>query len=753
MERSEKQTGTELIEPALIKSGWKWKHEVRLGQNKASSRMYIDYLLTFRNITMAVLEVKAEFRSAAEGMRQASQFANQLFLRFSISTNGHDWILTDNTTRAFETLPSPPSPNELIKRAGWSIDWARWKDVLSSSYLSKTPLHIQQDMAIQHTLTHFAQGNRRAQISMVAGSGKSQVSLQLVWKFLKENTARRRILFLTDRKILNQQLYELFSSFPYTDRHMIEFDLAKNDIFQPAKIYFSTVQHFFIKKNEKALFLDFPSDFFDLIVLNDISESLHEQPYNILRYFSNALQLRISNGLDIEKKDGETLSYSERANEYFGPLVFAYTSSQAVVDGYLVPDHIIQRQPNHTGKGYIFPERNLPIEPGQKHRFHMHSRTREIAEDLWNLLGERKARDEKTVIFCSDITHASLMVSELQRLSNNPGYVSSLSSVLENAGAILKTFSRIGKSYPRVLVVVDMFVGLDVSDIENVVFVRYINNIINYRQMKGIGSRPCPEIGKSHLTIYDYSGATLLEESLQNSLSSKHQKESNTASWFSPDKDSISLRDSFWELSSSVSITGNEVHIADGRLLSFAEYLDLAKLSIRSACHNDMDELYHLWISKEARVSLRNQLKSQYVNIHVLSQYLNLSDSDEIDIIAKIGFQLTEIPTRAERVEQLLEKRNKWRLASGNTQQADFMPQFWQAVLDHYNHSGVDELELADTYNSPLFVELFGGFVEIVRQFGSAQAFRTDLERIKKQLYIPSVGPEDTVVSDEYETR
>ncbi|WP_241324285.1 hypothetical protein, partial [Citrobacter freundii] len=102
MERSEKQTGIELIEPALLKSGWKWKHEVRLGPNEASSRMYIDYLLTFHNITLAVLEVKADFKSAAEGMQKASQFASQLFLRFSISTNGHDWILTDNTTRAFE---------------------------------------------------------------------------------------------------------------------------------------------------------------------------------------------------------------------------------------------------------------------------------------------------------------------------------------------------------------------------------------------------------------------------------------------------------------------------------------------------------------------------------------------------------------------------------------------------------------------------------------------------------------------------
>lgn len=748
MERSEKQIGVELIEPALMKFGWEWKQDVRIGPNEDASRIFIDYLLTFRNITLAVLDVKAEFRGAAEGMQQASHYANLLFIRFSISTNGHDWILTDNTTREFETLSSPPSPEELIKRAGWSIKWAQWDNVLSSPYLNNMSLRIQQEMAIERTLTHFAQGNRRAQISMVTGSGKSLVMLQLIWKFLEQNTAQRRVLFLTDRKTLNLQMHELFNSFPYSERHLIEYELAKSNFSGPEKLYFSTVQRLY-EKNEFTLFRYLSPDFFDLIVLNDTSSLLNEQTLNILRYFNNALQLRISNGLDIEEKDGIKLSYSERANEYFGPPVFAYTSTQAMNDGYLVPDYIIQRLPDDTGKGYTSPQRNASIAFGQNLNLRMHSRTREIVKDLWNLLGERKARDEKTVIFSSDITHASLIVSELQRLSGSSDYVASLTTVQENSAQIIRSFSRIGESYPRILVVVDMFVGLDVPDIQNVVFIRHINNILHFRQMKGIGSRPCSQIGKTRLTIYDYSGATLLEESLQDKLFGKYPKVSSAGNRHSHDL----ARNPFWELSSSASITGNEVHLADGRLLSVDEYLDLAQIAIQSACHNDMDELYQLWISKEARVSLRNQLQSQYVNIPVLSQYLHLSDSDEIDIIAKIGFQLTEIPTRAERVEQLLEKRNEWRRASGNTQQTDFMPQFWQAVLDHYSHSGVDELELADTYNSPLFVELFGGFVEIVRQFGCAQAFRTDLERIKKQLYTPGAEAEDTVVRDEYKTR
>jgi len=749
MERSEKQTSVELIEAALVKSGWEWKREVRIGPNDDASRIYIDYLLTFRNISLAVIEAKAEFRGAAEGIRQASHYADMLFIRFSISTNGHDWILIDNTTRKFETLSSPPSPEELIKRAGWLIDWEKWGNVLSSPYLNDMPMRTQQEMAIERTLMHFAQGNRRAQISMVIGSGRSLIALQLVWKFLEQNTAQRRVLILTDSKILNLQMYELFKSFPYSERQLIEYELAKNDFSKPRKLYFSTFQSWY-ERNDFSPFRHLSPDFFDLIILNNTSNFLNEQTLNILRYFKNAFQLRISNGLDIEEKGEIKLPSSERANEYFGTPVFAYTLTRAMSDGYLVSDHIIQRLPDGTSKGYTSLQRNASIAIGQNlNNLHLQSHTHEIVKDLWNLLGERKARDEKTVIFSSNITHASMIVSELKRLSGSSDYVTSLTTVQENSAQIRSAFSKIGESYPRILVVVDMFLGLDVPDIQNIVFVRHINNIIHYRQMKGIGSRPCAQIGKTHLTIYDYSGATLLEESLQDKLFGKHPKESNTVNRLSRDLATITSRNPFWKLSSVASITGNEVHMADGRSLSVAEYLDLAKIAILSVCNNDMDELYHLWINKEARISLRTQLQSQYVNIPVLTQYLHLSNSDEIDIIAKLGFQLTEIPTRAERVEQLLENKNEWRHTSRNIQQTDFMPQFWQAVLDHYSHSGVDELEQADTYNSPLFVELFGGFIEIVRQFGSAHAFRTELERLKKQLY--TLGAEDkyTVVGDE----
>lgn len=125
MLRSERQTCKELIEPALDAIGWSWQVQVRIGPgrvNLAGESMYdetqaiiADYVLRYKNIPLALLEAKAEGESAAEGMQQASRYARRLSLRFSISSNGSDWILTDNESGAYETLAAPPSPEEILQ--------------------------------------------------------------------------------------------------------------------------------------------------------------------------------------------------------------------------------------------------------------------------------------------------------------------------------------------------------------------------------------------------------------------------------------------------------------------------------------------------------------------------------------------------------------------------------------------------------------------------------------------------------------
>ena len=110
MTRNESQTCRELIEPALQAAGWVWQREVVIGPgrvNLAGESMYdetqqivADYVLRYSQMPFAILEAKAEGTAAADGMQQGSRYANRLGLRFSIASNGTEFILTDNDTGA-----------------------------------------------------------------------------------------------------------------------------------------------------------------------------------------------------------------------------------------------------------------------------------------------------------------------------------------------------------------------------------------------------------------------------------------------------------------------------------------------------------------------------------------------------------------------------------------------------------------------------------------------------------------------------
>lgn len=60
----------------------------------------VDYLLKYtRDFPLAVVEAKAAYKSAADGLQQAKQYAEMLGLKFAYATNGHDIIEYDYTSQ------------------------------------------------------------------------------------------------------------------------------------------------------------------------------------------------------------------------------------------------------------------------------------------------------------------------------------------------------------------------------------------------------------------------------------------------------------------------------------------------------------------------------------------------------------------------------------------------------------------------------------------------------------------------------
>lgn len=144
MSRNEAQTCHELIEPALHDAGWAFDAQVLIGPGRvnitgeqmydASQKLIADYLLRLHDMPLAILEAKAEGLDAADGMQQGSRYAERLHLRFSIASNGREYILTDNQTGDFETLDHVPSPGDILHRLGRNAVPRAWRATFSASW-------------------------------------------------------------------------------------------------------------------------------------------------------------------------------------------------------------------------------------------------------------------------------------------------------------------------------------------------------------------------------------------------------------------------------------------------------------------------------------------------------------------------------------------------------------------------------------------------------------------------------------------
>ena len=179
----------------------------RLEQKRA------DYRLRYtRDFPIAIVEAKAGYKTAGEGLQQAKEYAEILDLKFAYATNGKEIIEFDFLTGVEQKIDSFPSPAEL---------WARLRrgKKLSDEKAAEqllTPCHHQpgrqlryyQEIAVNRVIEAIIKGRRRILLTMATGTGKTITAFQICWKLwnaLWNSTGghrRPKILYLADRNIL-----------------------------------------------------------------------------------------------------------------------------------------------------------------------------------------------------------------------------------------------------------------------------------------------------------------------------------------------------------------------------------------------------------------------------------------------------------------------------------------------------------------------------------------------------------------------
>jgi type I restriction enzyme R subunit len=196
---------------------------------------------------------------------------------------------------------------------------------------------------------------------------------------------------------------------------------------------------------------------------------------------------------------------------YFGEPVYIYSLKEGINDGFLTPFKV--KQISTTLDEYVYTSDDKliegEIETGKLYTETDFNKIIEIKEreaHRVKLFMEQINQNEKTLVFCATQDHA-LAVRDLinqMKTTKDPNYCQ---RVTANDGALgeqyLRDFQDNEKTIPTILTTSQkLSTGVDARNIRNIVLMRPINTMIEFKQIIGRGTRLYD--GKDYFTIYDF---------------------------------------------------------------------------------------------------------------------------------------------------------------------------------------------------------------------------------------------------------
>jgi type I restriction enzyme R subunit len=544
---NEAETRAELIDPKLKAAGWgvvegsKILREYNITAGKIQSggsrgkREIADYVLMYKGIKLAVVEAKSNELEVGEGVMQAKKYADKLQLDTTYSTNGIAIYRIFMKAGEEGLVEDFLSPEELWNRtfpvkeaemptvANWREQFA---NVPFEDKSGSWQLRYYQEIAVQRVVEAIAQNKNRILLTLATGTGKTAIAFQIAWKLFQtrwnlsangnDYTSRRpRILFLADRNILADQAYNSFSAFPEDALVRIKPNEIKKTGKVPTNgsIFFTIFQTFMSGTDKEGkpapYFGDYPADYFDFIVIDECHRGGANDESNwrgILEYFSPAVQL----GLTATPKRKDNVD----TYKYFGEPVYIYSLKDGINDGFLTPFKVKRIKTTLDDYRYTSDDTIVEgeIEEGKLYEEKDFNRTIEIVEreaKRVQVFLKESNQNEKAIIFCANQGHAALIRDLVNQYSTSkdPFYcVRVTANDGEEGERLLREFQDNEKTLPTILTTSQkLSTGVDARNIRNIVLLRPVNSMIEFKQIVGRGTRLFD--GKEFFTIYDFVDA------------------------------------------------------------------------------------------------------------------------------------------------------------------------------------------------------------------------------------------------------
>jgi type I restriction enzyme R subunit len=767
MSLNESETRAEHIDPALRAAGWgvvegsRVRREVispgRIqGGGRRGKGETADYVLIHRNRKLAVIEAKKWDAPYTEGVAQAKAYCAKLMARFGYATNGQKIYGFDMQTGWEGDVAAFPTPDEL-----WAMVFAEanhWRDKFAAvPFEDKGGLvsaRYYQENAVNRVLDALAEDRQRILLTLATGTGKTLIAFQIAWKLfharwtLQKNGARRpRILFLADRNILADQAFNAFSAFD--DGVCVRIDPAeisrKGHVPTNGSIFFTIYQTFMSEGSGQPNFGAYPPDFFDFIIIDECHRGGANDEGNwrgILEYFSPAVQLGLT-ATPKRKINADTY-------RYFGEPVYVYSLKEGINDGFLTPFRVIQIATTIDDYTYIPDDVVIEGEVIDGKRYVEKDFNRSI------IIPERERKrvkvfmeainpNDKTLVFCATQDHALMVRDMINQLKKLPD-ADYCHRVTANDGALgeqhLRNFQDNDRTIPTILTTSQkLSTGVDARNVRNIVLMRPINSMIEFKQIIGRGTRLYD--GKDYFTIYDFvkahhlfsdpewDGEPIAEEGETPGGDEDETTEDGgdgdeTGGGERPPKIVIRLANGKERLIQHMAAT-NFIG-PDGKLISAAQFIQLLYDTLTlPGVLKDEDQLRLIWSDPATRKHLLSRLEEAGFgrdNLKAIQRIIAAENSDLFDVLQFVAFNRPTVP----RVERVDTSR-----AAIHSQLDPRQMEFVEFVLSQYIQLGVEEL---DREKLPQLISVrYGTLNDGLEKIGGIEKAMAAFLGSQKQLY------------------
>ena len=776
MAYSESDTRSKLIDPSIKESGWLESNIVReyyftdgrkLIGGKRGKRYFVDYLLTYKNTNLAIIEAKAESKDPLDGLQQSINYAQRLKIDFVYTTNGHKIYEHSLIEGKGSFIENYPTPDELFERK-YGKQSPKAKDVITHPFYIEGTMkpRFYQQIAVQKSIEAIANEKRRILLTLATGTGKTYIAFQIAYrlfqsKWNRDGSDRRpKILFLADRNVLKDQSMNTFNPL---EKDCVEINgkvIKKRGGKVPTagNIFFAIYQSIAENKNRAidvteeeqeddvyAYYKQYPSDFFDLIIIDEChrgSANDESSWRDILNHFGSAVHLGLT---ATPKRDDNGDTY-----KYFGEPIYEYSLKDGINDGFLTPYKVKRIQtnideyrfdPNDIITGEL-DKQIVELEQFEK-QVVIPKRTELIAKTILQNMNPM----DKSIIFCVNQKHAldmKIAIDKFKTIKDNNYCVRVTSDEGDIGRDFLEMFQNNDRDIPTLLTSSKMLTtGVDAKNVRNVVLTAPIKSMTEFKQIIGRGTRVYE--GKDFFTIMDFVGATNLfydpawdgedvaEERTPKTPKDKKKGENDDTQPTEPSEGEASTNEKV-----TIDIKGKKLKVIniettyvgmDGIPLKTEDYLELL-IGVLGKFYNNEDGLRDIWSNPSNRKDLLNKLKEMNIDesqLNDLKLIFEAEDSDIYDVLAHLSFNLN-IKTRSERVfavehSEFIEKHHN-----------EKAKEFIEFILERYKKDGVKELD-EDKLGKLVDLSGLGSVREVANNFGGIPQMRDEYFELQREIY------------------